>query len=444
MRSSELGGARDRARRDRLAGVRDVPVDAFEHGADLVARLADRLAHLARGELRTPRPRPRADRGTPATRRRARRTDARPTPAARRAPRDLLRDLAVLGDRNRTDDLARGRIADLDRVRLRDRHRLALRRRSPRGGIGGAPAPPGRPAGRRARAGTRRSPTVRPARAAASSATPSGPGRRASCCTNLGRGQPRQRVFDVGQRTERVPALGALLELARRLRAAQQQHAEQRRLRPVEPERLLRDVAMLDHALPGRLDPAGQLLGAQRVERGVDLGLAVVHDRVAVRRLVARGHDRVERQRIVVGRRDRLLHEAAEHPRFFGSERRRSPSVPDRSAEHQLGDRRELRGRARDDHRGDRRLPPLLEVVADLLLRARSARRPPRVGAAPRPRLLPCGLRGRGSGCASPRRGSPCARTPRCGSSPRAHPCRRCRARARAGRSWRRPRRRRR
>ena len=40
------------ARRDHVADVRDVPVDALEHGRDLGARLADRLAHLLRRQLR--------------------------------------------------------------------------------------------------------------------------------------------------------------------------------------------------------------------------------------------------------------------------------------------------------------------------------------------------------------------------------------------------------
>ena len=88
-----------------------------------------------------------------------------------------------------------------------------------------------------------------------------------------------------------MPAFGAALELARRLRAAQQQDAEHRELARVDAEALLDDLPVLDDALPGRHDAPAQPLLTQLLESAVDELVAVRNDRVAVRRLIARGHE---------------------------------------------------------------------------------------------------------------------------------------------------------
>ena len=244
-------------------GVLDVPVDALEHGADLVPRLLDRLAHLARRELRAllglgfeeiaERP---EQRGPLRVRARG------PGRLRGAGARDLLRDLAHFGDRDRSHDLAGRRVADLERVRLRERRRLGLRRLRP--ASAGAAAATGAAASRLRRFGRGAEVDGReeldPARLLL-------PGPAFEAADEALVGEAGERLLDVGERAERVPALGALLQLAGRLRAAEQEHAEQRRLRPVELERLLGDVAVLDHALAGGLHPARQLLLAQRVER---------------------------------------------------------------------------------------------------------------------------------------------------------------------------------
>ena len=57
--------------------------------------------------------------------------------------------------------------------------------------------------------------------------------------------QPLERVDDRRQVGERVQALGALLELAGRLRAAQHEHAQHRELVLGQTERLVEQVAVL-------------------------------------------------------------------------------------------------------------------------------------------------------------------------------------------------------
>ena len=140
-------------------------------------------------------------------------------------PRDLLRDLAVVGDRDRARIVSP--VAGLRIV-----ERVLLGRTRPRrastGGRGrgrGAGHDLHRRRGRGAALRRRCSTTQRdpprfllpgPAFELAHEAR----ARRSRC----------ERRLEVVERTERVPALGALLQLARRLRAAQQQHAEHREL----------------------------------------------------------------------------------------------------------------------------------------------------------------------------------------------------------------------
>ena len=115
-----------------------------------------------------------------------------------------------------------------------------------------------------------------------------------------------------------MQAVGALLELARGLRAAEHEHAEDGDLVVREPERLLHELPVLDAAaaLPRR-EPR-PLLPPEALQRLADRLLVVVDDGVAVRRLVAGEPQRVQRQRVGVGRRSLLLDQAAEHPDLDG------------------------------------------------------------------------------------------------------------------------------
>ena len=109
------------ARCDDLTDVREKPVDAIEHGAHFIARLRDRLAHLARRDRRTV-----VGLGREQLAERA--EDARPVVEAARRPRglctarpgDLLRDLPRFRHRDRAHELARRGVADLERTILAD------------------------------------------------------------------------------------------------------------------------------------------------------------------------------------------------------------------------------------------------------------------------------------------------------------------------------------
>ncbi len=181
---------------------------------------------------------------------------------------DLLGDLPGLGDRHRAQHRrrSRGRGSRANAVGQAAGSRLAVEPRSAR--LGRRPAPARRRAG--ARHGRRR------ARGAASTGLPSGPAAaRAAARIRCPARRPSASSTSSSERNE-CQRSAALLQLTGRLRAAQQQHAEQRRLGPVETERLLGDVAMLDDALAGRLHSPRQLLLAQPVERALDRRLAVV------------------------------------------------------------------------------------------------------------------------------------------------------------------------
>jgi hypothetical protein len=126
--------------------------------------------------------------------------------------------------------------------------------------------------------------------------------------------QPFEHRHDVVGGLELVLAIAAGLQLAGRLRAAEHQHRQQRRLGLAELERLGQDVFVLRGPVGRAVDHPGEPAGAQRVERHLDLPVAVGDDGVAAGRLVARGAQRVERHRVRVGDRRLLLDEAPEHP----------------------------------------------------------------------------------------------------------------------------------
>ena len=103
-----------------------------------------------------------------------------------------------------------------------------------------------------------------------------------------------------------------LLQLARRLRAAQHEHAEDRDLVVPEPERLLHELAILDGAASLAGGEPRPLLAPEPLQRVADRLLVVVDNGVAVRGLIAGEPEGVQRQRIGVGRRALLLDQAPE------------------------------------------------------------------------------------------------------------------------------------
>ena len=115
-----------------------------------------------------------------------------------------------------------------------------------------------------------------------------------------------------------MQAVGALLQLAGRLRAAEHEHAEHRDLVVREPERVLHELPVLDGAAALARGEPRPLLAPEPLQRVADRLLVVVDDGVAVRRLVAGEAQRVQRQRVGVGRRPLLLDQAAEHPDLDG------------------------------------------------------------------------------------------------------------------------------
>ena len=109
-----------------------------------------------------------------------------------------------------------------------------------------------------------------------------------------------------------MQALGALLELARGLRAAEHEHAQHRELVLGQTERLVEQVAVLGRAAARSAGQARPAPPREAVQRVADDRLVVLDDRIAVGRLVARQAQGVEAQGIGLGRGALLLEQAAE------------------------------------------------------------------------------------------------------------------------------------
>ena len=125
-------------------------------------------------------------------------------------------------------------------------------------------------------------------------------------------GEPLDRGVELLRLGEVVQPVGALAQLARSLRAAEQEHGEDGLLVRADAERLVEQVAVLRRAaavVAGQPRPAPVTEPREGVAEDV---LVVLDDRVAVRRLVARRPQRVERERVGVGRHALLLQQAAE------------------------------------------------------------------------------------------------------------------------------------
>ncbi len=117
---------------------------------------------------------------------------------------------------------------------------------------------------------------------------------------------------------EQMQTPGSLVELARRLRAAEHQHAQNGDLVGGEAERIVEELPVLRGSAPCAAREPRPPPAREALQCIVDLVLVVVDDRIAVRRLVARETECVERQRVLVRSRPLLLEQAAEHPELDG------------------------------------------------------------------------------------------------------------------------------
>ncbi len=132
------------------------------------------------------------------------------------------------------------------------------------------------------------------------------------------KGEALERPVDRVEPEERVQPVRALVELARRLGAAQHEHAQNGRLVGLEAERFVEELPVLGRAAPGPAREARPAAAGEPLQSIVDLALVVCDDGLAVRRLVAREPEGVQRERVLIGRRPLLLEEAAEHAKLDG------------------------------------------------------------------------------------------------------------------------------
>ena len=129
-----------------------------------------------------------------------------------------------------------------------------------------------------------------------------------------------------------MQALGALLQLTGRLRAAQHEHGEQRDSACESPTASSSRCRYLTTRLPGPLARRAQPLRESPASAIRIVSSSYDDDGIAVRRLVAGEPQRVQRERIYVGSRPLLLDQAAENPELDGV-LRPSSDVSERAAD---------------------------------------------------------------------------------------------------------------
>ena len=111
---------------------------------------------------------------------------------------------------------------------------------------------------------------------------------------------------------ERMHAFGAGAELAGRLRAAQEQDAENGDFVAIEVEGILEAVLVLGDAAVRGADGADEGLLVQRMERLADGGLVEIHRGFAVRFLVTGIDEGVQGERVIFGGGDFFFDEGAQ------------------------------------------------------------------------------------------------------------------------------------
>jgi hypothetical protein len=124
-----------------------------------------------------------------------------------------------------------------------------------------------------------------------------------------------------------VQALGASAQFAGSLRAAQQQHADKRRLRAVEVEDLAQPMLVLVDAAVGGTRAASQMQIFQAMQRLAHLLLIEGHHRLAVGALIAGVDERVEREGIVLRRGHFFFNECAQDAGLRRGKNERSSRV---------------------------------------------------------------------------------------------------------------------
>ncbi len=131
-------------------------------------------------------------------------------------------------------------------------------------------------------------------------------------------GEPLERLVDRLETGERVQPLRPLVQLTRRLRAAEQEDAQDGGLRRIESERLVEELPILRRATARAAREPRPAAAGELLERFVDLPFLELENRLAIRRLIAGEAERVERQGVLIRGRALLLEQAAEHPELDG------------------------------------------------------------------------------------------------------------------------------
>lgn len=123
---------------------------------------------------------------------------------------------------------------------------------------------------------------------------------------------------DLGEVRERVQPRCALVQLARRLRPAQHQHAEHGDLVVGEAERLVEELSILRCPAPGAACKPRPAATCEPLECLVDLAFAVGNDGIPIRRLVAGQAQSVQREGVLIRRRSLFFEQGTEHSQLYG------------------------------------------------------------------------------------------------------------------------------
>ncbi len=118
------------------------------------------------------------------------------------------------------------------------------------------------------------------------------------------------------QVVEGMHALGARAKFAGSLRSAQQQDAKNGDLVTIEIECLLEPMLVLGDAAVRGADGADEGLPVEGMQSLADGGFVEIHDRIAVRFLIAGVDEGVQGKWIVFGSGDFLFDEGAQDPAF--------------------------------------------------------------------------------------------------------------------------------
>jgi len=115
---------------------------------------------------------------------------------------------------------------------------------------------------------------------------------------------------------ERMHAFGAGAEFAGRLRAAQQQNTKDGNFVTIEIEGFLEAVFVLGDAAVRGADGADEGLAIERMQGLADGGFVEIHDRIAIRFLVASVEEGVQGEWVIFGSGDFFFDEGAEDAGF--------------------------------------------------------------------------------------------------------------------------------